>query len=580
MKYRSLRWRIVLPPLIIMFIGGILLGYLIPERIIESQIHFQKEQLSREIKVFSQYVAVQWDYKKFNTFSRDWADKIGAEVRILSQVGTVIGSSSLSQPSSTMALLPEMQQAIATGSGVAINQGVDGTPTSIAVAEEIIVNGVRLGYAHAEFSLTLLISSKNKIRDGIWFSFLIAAIFIEIPLLIITSRSGLRLSRITDATNQIARGNRDVNLSPGILDEIGEVAFGINRLASQIDKQFNALLEEQNKINTVLLHMNEGIMILDGEGRINLANLATLEIFDLMDTPVIGASLIRVVRNHQVIELWEEFLKDNQDQISLIELPARNKIIQVSITSMTESLSNHSLVVIQDLTQLRTLQTIRRDFISNISHELRTPIASLKALAETLQISALDDPDATRRFLDRMEIEIEALAQMVSELLELTRIESGQVPLELQRIDVNLVLKSSVERISVQAERAEIDLKYKLTGEPVFILADPPRLEQVFVNIIHNATKFTQPGGKIRCNIDTTHQSAIITITDNGRGIPLEDQPRIFERFYKSKRPKQGSGTGLGLSIAKHLVEAHGGKIWVESQLGKGSTFFIRLPLQ
>jgi two-component system phosphate regulon sensor histidine kinase PhoR len=237
------------------------------------------------------------------------------------------------------------------------------------------------------------------------------------------------------------------------------------------------------------------------------------------------------------------------------------------------------LMVFQNLTRVRRLETVRRDFISNISHELRTPLASLKALVETLQEGALEDPPAARRFLKQMEIEIDNLTQMVQEVLELTRIESGRVPLELKTIDPCEFLDSSIERMKLQAERAGLTLRLECTPDLPAVRADSGRMMQVFVNLIHNAIKFTQPGGEIIVSASPQEKEVVFSVKDTGVGIASEDLTRIFERFYKADRSRSGGGTGLGLSIARHMVEAHGGRIWVESELNVGSTFYFTLPM-
>jgi two-component system phosphate regulon sensor histidine kinase PhoR len=225
------------------------------------------------------------------------------------------------------------------------------------------------------------------------------------------------------------------------------------------------------------------------------------------------------------------------------------------------------------------LETVRRDFISNLSHELRTPLASLKALTETLQEGALDDPPAARRFLGRIETEVDALTQMATELLELSRIESGQVPLEFKPVPAASLLASAEERMRAQAERAGLALRLVPPPENVEVRADPPRLEQVFVNLIHNAIKFTPPGGEVTLSVQVQGRFVCFKVEDTGAGIPAEDLDRVFERFYKTDPARSSGGTGLGLSISRHLVEAHGGRIWVESTEGKGSRFFFTIPL-
>jgi two-component system phosphate regulon sensor histidine kinase PhoR len=234
--------------------------------------------------------------------------------------------------------------------------------------------------------------------------------------------------------------------------------------------------------------------------------------------------------------------------------------------------------MLQDLTQVRRLQTVRQDFISNVSHELRTPLASLRALTETLRDGALDDPPAASRFLDRMEVELDALTQMVEELLELSRIESGQVPLRLNPVLPHAAVCPPAERLRTQAERNQLDLDVQVARDLPLVLVDAGRIHQVVTNLVHNAIKFTPAGGHIEVRAKSDAAWVTVMVKDTGIGIAPHDLPRIFERFYKTDRSRSVGGTGLGLAIAKHLVQAHGGAIWAESQEGKGSVFYFTLP--
>jgi len=222
---------------------------------------------------------------------------------------------------------------------------------------------------------------------------------------------------------------------------------------------------------------------------------------------------------------------------------------------------------------------VRRDFISNLSHELRTPLASLKALTETLQDGALDDPPAAQRFLSRIETEVDALTQMAQELLDLSRIESGKIELNLQETTPQKILQRAADRMRLQAERADVNLTLDCLSELPNIQADVARIEQVLVNLIHNGIKFTSTGGTVTLSAEAGSRLIRFAVTDSGSGIPADDLPRIFERFYKADPSRRSGGTGLGLSISKHLIEAHGGKIWAESREGSGSTFYFELPI-
>lgn len=263
-------------------------------------------------------------------------------------------------------------------------------------------------------------------------------------------------------------------------------------------------------------------------------------------------------------------------QSESVELPTRHQYLQLVV--IPDQHSSGSLLLVQDLTHIRRLETVRRDFISNLSHEIRTPLASLKALTETLQDGALDDPPAARRFIDQIQVEVDALTQMATELLELSRIESGRLSLDRQPVPAYDLLISASKRMRLQAERAGLHLRVESNKDLPSVKIDLQRLEQVLVNLIHNSLKFTRAGGEIVLVAEPGIGEVRFAVRDTGIGIPADDVPRIFERFYRVDKSRTGSGTGLGLSIAKHMVEAHGGKIWAESVEGQGSTFYFTIP--
>jgi two-component system phosphate regulon sensor histidine kinase PhoR len=263
-------------------------------------------------------------------------------------------------------------------------------------------------------------------------------------------------------------------------------------------------------------------------------------------------------------------------QSETVEVPTRHQYLQLIVAP--DQQSSGTLLLVQDLTRIRRLETVRRDFISNISHELRTPLASLKALTETLQDGALEDPPAARRFIDQIQTEVDALTQMATELLELSRIESGRLALDLQPVPPAELLTSASARMHLQAERAGLSLRVECADTLPKVKIDLQRLEQVLVNLIHNAVKYTKPGGEVVLFAEAGVGEVRFGVRDTGIGIPPEDIPRIFERFYRVDKSRAGSGTGLGLSIAKHIVEAHKGKIWAESVEGQGSTFYFTIP--
>jgi two-component system phosphate regulon sensor histidine kinase PhoR len=240
------------------------------------------------------------------------------------------------------------------------------------------------------------------------------------------------------------------------------------------------------------------------------------------------------------------------------------------------------LVVLQDVTELRRLERARRDFIANISHELRTPLAAIKLLVETLETALTDDPAAAPRFLQQIAVELDGMTQLVRELLELARIESGLVALQFAAVPVEPLLAGAADRLRPLAERKQITVQVDTPDAAVPpVRADAGRIEQVLLNLIHNAIKFTPPGGRITLRARPHPEGVVLCVEDTGQGIEPEDLPRVFERFYKGDKARAAggeSGTGLGLAIAKHLVQTHGGRIWATSTPGQGATFCFTLP--
>jgi two-component system phosphate regulon sensor histidine kinase PhoR len=382
-----------------------------------------------------------------------------------------------------------------------------------------------------------------------------------------------------DLRRRVDEYARLVRVSPNALPtDIKKIENLSNAIAS-LQNTFNVerltLNADNDRLSTVLEQLTDGVIIVDANGLIQFANPAAQKLFETSNAP--GHSVTEVLRNHQLVDAWRRCQQTNEMQSESVELPARHQFLQ--LIAIPDTHASGSLILAQDLTRVRRLETVRRDFISNISHELRTPLASLKALTETLQNGALADPDAGPRFLGRISAEVDALTQMAQELLDLSRIESGQVELLLAPLAPKSLVNSAADRMRMQAERAGLKLSIKCGDDLPNIRADKSRLEQVLVNLIHNAVKFTKPGGEITLAAESTISGVRFAVRDSGVGIPAESLTRIFERFYRVDKSRTGSGTGLGLSISKHIIEAHGGKIWAESDERHGSIFYFVIPL-
>jgi two-component system, OmpR family, phosphate regulon sensor histidine kinase PhoR len=347
----------------------------------------------------------------------------------------------------------------------------------------------------------------------------------------------------------------------------------------KLSEMVTRMTEDQTRLSGILDNIADGVIMTDIEGNIIIANKAIKTIFRVDNKELIGKSLIKKLHDHEIGELWISCLETGVEQADQFESDYFKRYIQAIAVPVNGDKPRGVLLLFQDLTELRNLQTMRRELIGNISHDFRTPLAGIKAMVETLRDGAIDDANVSSDFLSRIEGEVDRLTQMVTELTELSRIETGGSELKLEAVGINIPIEEAVNQLKPQAERKNISISIEGKGEIPEVFLDNERLRQVLVNLLHNAVKFTGENGLIVINYRIENDMVRVDIIDNGIGIAEKDLPHVFERFYMADRSRTGGGTGMGLAIAKHVIEAHQGKITAQSTEGKGSTFSIFLPL-
>jgi two-component system phosphate regulon sensor histidine kinase PhoR len=455
--------------------------------------------------------------------------------------------------------------------------------------------GPVLGVMRVALPLGEIEANVGRLRGNIVLAGLATALAAALLAVLIAGRTTQPVRQLTAVAERMAAGDLDARLFPSSRDEVGQLTRAFNRMADRIREQVTGLAEERGRLSAVLDHMADGVLITDEAGQVRLVNAAAAHLLDTSEEQALGRSFAQVAPYHPLIELWKACREQGEEQVEMVEVSRHGLFLQAIVTPfgyasfdraqdrqgrpLADADAEGYLVILQDLTRIRRLETVRRDFISNISHELRTPLAGLKALVDTLRGGAIKDPPAAKRFLKRMDAEVDALTQMVEELLELSRIESGQAPLRLAPTPVAEIVIPPVDRLRPQAERAGLEFTVLLPPGLPPVLADADRARLVLTNLVHNAVKFTPPGGRITVAARPAGEEVVLSVQDTGVGIPAEDLPRIFERFYKADRARSGGGTGLGLAIAKHIVQGHGGRIWAESVEGQGSTFYFSLSV-
>ena len=581
----SLRWRVATGYTILLILTLAGLAWFLTNYIYQSNLNAIRTQLFSETRLLSSQAQLYFqnktpDIEGLNRLAADFATHLNVRATLILTDGTVIVDTAADPAQMENHLnRPEVQQALKGQQASDIRSSNTIKVPLLYAAAPIRIDNQVVGVARLAEALDQIDAGTAMIRRTILLAAVVAAILANFLSALLTNFTTRPLVQLKETVMQIGAGQNIVFVPSGRKDEIGQLEQAFNFLTTQLSTQIEELEIERARLSSVLANMTDGILIVDEKGVVQLINPAAERMFNVTSSAALGHTLIEVVRNHLLVDLYTRSQRTDDQLSIMLDTSPERLFIQGIATPLHQAVSGNTLLVFQDLTRLRRLEMVRRDFVSNVSHELRTPLASLKALVDTLTEGALEDPPAARRFLLRMENEIDNLTQMVQELLELSRIESGKVPLERQAITPLDLLSPAVERMQVQAERAGLKLQLDCPSDLPLVSADPKRMEQVLVNLLHNAIKFTPPGGEIHVSAFQAVENVVFTVEDTGVGIDPAALPRIFERFYKADRARSGGGTGLGLSIARHLVEAHGGKIWAESIVNQGSIFYFSLPL-
>jgi two-component system, OmpR family, phosphate regulon sensor histidine kinase PhoR len=363
-------------------------------------------------------------------------------------------------------------------------------------------------------------------------------------------------------------------------DDLTGLTNELSAMTARLRDRLEELTEERDRAGQILDALDDGVLLLDGAGRLLVANPAARSWFGLPDDLRPGLPAQRVLGAPQVSELAEQAAQAGAPVVGTFTLvfPEPRTLAMRAFPLVDRGPTGRIVVTMTDITQRRRLEVLRRDFVANASHELKTPVAAVRALAETLLTALPDDPEAGRRFAERIARETERLDALAGDLLDLSRVERGT--LDVEPVDLVGLVKEVVGGYADRAEERRIRLDAELQLA-VAMRGDRAQLGLLLSNLIDNALRYTPAKGTVRVRLDAAEGRAILQVADNGEGIPAGELPRIFERFYRvdKARTRQTGGTGLGLAIVRHVAEAHGGAVRVASELGRGSTFTVTLPL-
>ncbi|WP_003541808.1 two-component system histidine kinase PnpS [Desulfotomaculum nigrificans] len=401
---------------------------------------------------------------------------------------------------------------------------------------------------------------------------------------IIDKRVIAPVEQITSVAQEMAGGILDNEITIEADEALDDLAWSINYMARELRKNLFCITEERNRAQAILNSMADGVIALDKYRRVILLNPAVKDVFGLKENEGLGMDLIKVIRNYELDDLFSQALHNQKTIVSneLQILTPEPRFFRVHVSPL-KGINGEIIGVVgllRDITERRKLERMRTEFVANVSHELRTPLTSINGFLETLLDGAIEDPKTARHFLEIMNAETKRLANLIDDLLQLSRLEDRKTVLNKQPVDLRDVINGTIQMFKARAEEKGIKLFTVLPDKLPQVPGDHGLLTQVMVNLIDNAIKYTPAFGQVKVGVNLNREKVRVYVADTGIGIPQEDLPRIFERFYRvdKARSRVMGGTGLGLAICKHIVEVHGGQIEVESGPG-GSTFSFTLPL-
>lgn len=387
------------------------------------------------------------------------------------------------------------------------------------------------------------------------------------------------LEELRSLAQRVERGDLTGEATPSAVTEIDDVGHAFNLMIHALRTSLADLDRARTRLEAVMAGLEDGVVLTDIHGDVLRLNRAAERLLGIREERAIGQPFIQIARDHELDEQLQRALRGERTDPRVVEHGLRRRHLQISSTTVSGQSERLGLVVLRDISELRRLEGVRRDFVANVSHELRTPLTSIRALVETLESGAVDDPEMEREFLGRIVQEVDRLTALVEDLMDLARLESGRGVVRFAEEDPAEVLRTAGERLREQVTRARLELTYEVPEGLPTVLVDRRRIEQVVINLVHNAIKFTPPGGTITIAARQEGDRVVVDVRDTGIGIVPEEIDRLFERFYKSDKARRSDGSGLGLAIAKHIVQVHRGDISVASAPGQGSTFTFTLPV-
>lgn len=580
---RSLQWRITLAYTALIILVLVVVSFYHFTFVRSSNLTNLETRLEHEARLVAaasaRYFSEQADTGALQAASERMGDSIGARVTLIAPDGTVLADNR-EDPArvANQIAQPEVARALDAGVGINARRGGAADEELIYVAVPVIAGNSVQGVARVAAPAAQVQASVNRSLAAIVLIGIAGTVLAVLIGYIGAARTTRSIAALTEGARQLAAGELDYRVNAQASDETQELGQAFNRMAVSLRDLVRDLSLERGKLTAVLNTMADGVVVIDGNGAIVLVNHAAEQFLNIEGDDVLDRRFTEIIREHNLQQLVARCTERQEVQHGEVEIPQWRRYLSVITTPLAEHGDSSVLLTMHDLTHIRQLETTRKEFVSNVSHELRGPLAAVKILAESLASGALKEKKRAKDFLRRINGEIDRMTLMVNELMELSRLESEQSSLQLAPLDLHPFIAELHEEHQERTEKRKIAFDVALPADLPCVRGDEEKLRQVFDNLLSNAVKFTPKDGRISLSAQQENGTVCLRVADTGVGIPRKHLPHIFERFYKVDRSRHSKGFGLGLAIVKHIVQAHGGEIHADSAEGQGTTFTVVLP--
>lgn len=593
-RLTSIRGRIVLIYCLLVFIATTIIGVFIMSQLEDYYLNSTKDNLTQAVQQGSLLVALNSydnldNHKKEIQASIDaWSKSLQQEIFVVNDSYMIIASSNETHGKSANDILDQdlILQALGGHSAEAIGT-IDSQNVEIPTMSMVFPvgdKGASKGALYLRADLTSIYNSIDQSKE-IFLKAMAIALAITVALGFFIAKSITEpINYVTRLAEKMADGDFSQEVSIKSDDEIGRLAEMFNILRLKLDETLTEISNEKSKLETILKYMADGLIAIDLAGHIVHANPSAM-------------MMLKVSKQDIEERSYDEIIKEINPRLQFSEIIEKCRLVPVE-ENFEFGGSNYAvrydhfrdengldvgiILIIQDITQRQKVEKMQMDFVANVSHELRTPLTTIKSYTETLIEGAIDDPEISKSFLGIIDMEADRMTRLVKDLLQLSRLDHQQEKLVKKNCDLIKLIQNAVKKVELTANGKKQHLNCLFDGKgKILIIADKDRIEQVLLNVLSNAIKYTQDGGRIDIDAIAADRKVTVTVADNGMGIPKAELSRVFERFFRvdKARSRAMGGTGLGLAISKQIVEEHDGVIRLESREGSGTTVFITLPL-